>query len=332
MLEHGGQLRAAAQRFGIDRKDWLDLSTGINPHSWPVPVPVQADWQRLPEDNDGLEAAAKTYYQADHLLPVAGSQAAIQALPRLRSMGRVGVLNPDYSEHAHVWRCAGHTVIPLTATDLHKPLPHLDVLVLSNPNNPTGRILPAEVLLARHAELAARAGWLVVDEAFCDSTPDASVITHAGEPGLIVLRSLGKFFGLAGARVGFVSAMPSLLDSIRQWLGPWPISGPARTAATGALLDVSWQRQMRQRLIHESRRLVTLLTDAGLAPDSGCALFQWLCHPQAVQLHEQLARQGILVRLFSQPASLRLGLPASEDDWQRLATALQQLSFTRTLT
>ncbi|MDH0098608.1 aminotransferase class I/II-fold pyridoxal phosphate-dependent enzyme, partial [Pseudomonas sp. GD04158] len=210
MLEHGGRLRAAAQRYGIPLEDWLDLSTGIAPYGWDLPpVPAQA-WARLPEINDGLEAAARDYYGAASLLPVAGSQAAIQALPRLRTHSNVGILAPTYAEHAAAWRREGHRITKLSEGSVHRALPQLDVLLVVNPNNPTGRLIEPARLLDWHDELAERGGWLVVDEAFIDCTPQHSLAAYSDMPGLIVLRSFGKFFGLAGLRLGFVLAAQAL--------------------------------------------------------------------------------------------------------------------------
>ena len=178
MLEHGGGLRAAAARYGIPLDDWLDLSTGINPQGWPVPPIPARVWQRLPEPDDGLEAAAAACYGAKSLLPVAGSQAAIQALPLLREPGQVGVLSPSYAEHAHAWRRAGHRIELLPAESLDAAMDQLDMLVLVHPNNPTGVRFVPELLLDWRARLAARGGWLVVDEAFMDATPDGSLANH----------------------------------------------------------------------------------------------------------------------------------------------------------
>ncbi|MBI3778279.1 MAG: threonine-phosphate decarboxylase [Gammaproteobacteria bacterium] len=322
MLPHGGRLRAAAERYGIPLADWLDLSTGINPHGWPVPAIPPSAWARLPEDDDGLEQAARTYYGTDSLLAVAGSQAAIQTLPRLRPRGSVGVIAPGYNEHAHVWQRAGHTVTPVSADTLDSAAADMDVLVIIHPNNPTGAWFSTETLLQWHAQLAARGGWLVVDEAFIDATPEQSLAPYCPRLGLIVLRSLGKFFGLAGARVGFAIAEPALLESLKSSLGPWPIAAPSRHVAMQALADRDWQEAVRRRLIHHGERLAALLTQYGLAPSGGCALFQWVCTPQSIALHEQLARDGILTRLFDAPASLRFGLPNVETEWAKLAVAL----------
>lgn len=327
MLEHGGRLRAAAQQHHIPVAEWLDLSAAINPLTHPVgDIPADV-WQRLPEDDDELVRIATAYYGNELLLPVAGSQAAIQALPSLIGTGlRVGVLQPTYNEHPHAWQRAGHTVVPLlSATDIDARLDTLGVLLLVNPNNPTGATFTADTLLRWHARLQQNSGWLIVDEAFIDADPSQSLVPHAGLPGLVVLRSLGKFFGLAGARVGFAFADAALLTSLREQLGPWPLSHPSRLAAIRALADTGWQQQQRGLLPQQSARLARLLAQNGLAPTGGCALFQWVLTPAATIAHRELAAQGILTRLYHDPASLRFGLPASEPAWQRLALALASL-------
>lgn len=322
MLEHGGRLHRAARQYGIALHDWLDLSTGISPFAWPVPaIPAQA-WHRLPEDDDGLIEAARDYYGAGNLLSVAGSQAAIQFLPHLRPHSRVGVIAPGYAEHAHAWREAGHEVATLPAPDLIAQAQRFDVIVLIHPNNPGGDTFTREELLALHAGLAARGGWLIVDEAFIDATPERSVVDATDRDGLVVLRSVGKFFGLAGARAGFAFASAPLLGALRERLGPWTLSGPSRYALRAALGDRQWQAQARISLQTASARLAALLVDHGLAPDAGCAFFQWRRDACAPALHTALCRRGILTRLFEQPASLRFGLPADDVAFARLDAAL----------
>jgi cobalamin biosynthetic protein CobC len=327
VLEHGGRLQQAALRYGIPRDRWLDLSTGINPDGWQGTTASHASWNRLPEEEDGLLEAARAYYGAASLLPVSGSQAAIQTLPRLRPRSRVGVPVLGYNEHAHRWRQAGHDVVPLAPTEFAVALGDLDVLVVSNPNNPTGdRVTPSQ-LLEWHAQLRSRGGWLVVDEAFIDTTPENSVARFTQREGLIVLRSLGKFFGLAGARVGFVLSSPVLAEALKEWLGPWTIAGPSRLVAKAALEDHEWQESNRQRLRSDGRRLAESLTSHGLMPTGGCDLFQWVARPNALAIHESLAKQGILTRYFGGPApSLRFGLPATRADWQRLEAALREVA------
>ncbi len=322
MLEHGGRLRQAARQYGIPLAGWLDLSTGINPNGWPVPpLPAQC-WQRLPEDDDELLPAARRYYQNQSLLPVAGSQAAIQLLPLLRPKSRVGVLHPAYAEHAAAWQKAGHQVVIVAADHIESRLDDLDVLIIINPNNPTGKLYNRQQLLTWHQTLSRKGGWLIVDEAFIDAIPEQSLSALPVQTGLIVLRSLGKFFGLAGVRCGFVIAEKELLDVMAERLGPWTISHAGRYVAAVALADIAWQQTTAVTLQQQSLRLKTLLTESGWQPSGGCALFQWIQRNNAASLHELLARQGILTRLFNDPCSLRFGLPGNEAAWQRLANSL----------
>lgn len=324
MLEHGGKLRAAVQQYHIPLEDWLDLSAALNPTPYPVGKIHYSTWQRLPEDDDALITIAARYYGNEQLLPVAGSQAAIQTLPFLFSAPlRVGILQTTYNEHAHAWRRAGHTLIALDEQEIDQHISQLDVLLLVNPNNPTSAIFSRAQLRQWHAQLTTNKGWLIVDEAFIDCDPQHSLVQEAQQTGLIILRSLGKFFGLAGARVGFVFAEKNLLANLRETLGPWPISHPSRIAAQRALSDSTWQQQQREMLPQQSARLAQLLTENGLAPTGGCALFQWIQTPTAAAIHHHLAAQGILTRLYTTPASLRLGLPAEEAEWERLASALK---------
>lgn len=321
-LFHGGRLREAAQRYAIPLDQWLDLSTGINPCGWPVPALSAECWRRLPEEHDGLEAAAADYYGTSHLLPVAGSQAAIQQLPHLRAPSRVALLTPAYAEHRRAWQDAGHEVSELTSAGIATQLDRFDVVVVINPNNPSGERFTQAQLCDWHTRLAARGGWLVIDEAFIDATPQQSLAPHCGVEGLIVLRSLGKFFGLAGVRVGFLLAWPALHEAVRLHLGPWSVSGPSREVARLALRDVAWQGAMRQQLYAQGERLQRLLSAHGLVPSGGTALFQWVRREDALQWHEALARRAILTRPFAEPCALRFGLPANEQEWQLLERIL----------
>jgi cobalamin biosynthesis protein CobC len=322
---HGGRLHAAAARYGIDVGDWIDLSTGIAPFAWPAPALPADSWRRLPEEGpegDGLEDIARGYYGAAHVLPVAGSQAAILALPRLRAASRVIVAQGSYAEHAYAWAMAGHTVHARPVAGFGDAVDETDVMIIVRPDNPTGQSLSAATLLAWHARLAARGGWLIVDEAFIDADSAHSLALYSDRPGLIVLRSLGKFFGLAGARVGFVCASSLLLAQLASQIGPWSVSGPSRLIAREALADRAWQQEQRERLMQASAYLAQVLTEHGLAPDGGTALFQWVRTPHAVCIADALARHGVLVRQFDKPAALRFGLPGSLTDWARLRAVL----------
>jgi cobalamin biosynthetic protein CobC len=319
MLEHGGNLHDAIRRYQRPREDWLDLSTGINPQPYPVPAIAADAWHRLPEPSTALLDAAKDYYGAPQLLPVAGTQAAIQGLPRLRALSKVVIAAPSYAEHAFQWKQAGHEVREVPYLQLASAIEDCDVMVICNPNNPTGESIAVEDLLRWAARLSAKDGWLIVDEAFGDVTPEASVASYTAQAGLVVLRSVGKFFGLAGLRLGFVTAHPDLLKRLADLLGPWAVSGPAQQIGTAALSDRVWQSAMRQELKNNGLRLQQLLAAHGVS-STGCALYQYWPHARPVEFAEKMASLGVWVRHFNH--GVRLGLPPDEAGWLRLRQAL----------
>ncbi len=324
MLEHGGYLIEAAKRYNIPLQQWIDLSTGINPNGWPVPeIPTEC-WRRLPETADELTGAASQYYQCYSILPVAGSQAAIQALPLLRSKSTVGVLKPAYAEHAYSWKNAGHDVVELEPQEIEAQLEKLDVLIIVNPNNPTGQLFDKDQLFEWHNILSRRKGWLIIDEAFIDTTPEYSLASHPVVDGLIIFRSIGKFFGLAGIRCGFVIGVEQLLNTLNEKLGPWAISHPSRYVATAVLLDTHWHSQAQCELKQNSDRLAVLLAKNGLKPFGKTNLFLWIKTPLAKQIHQKLAQQGILTRFFDQPLSLRFGLPKNNQHYAHLDAVLNE--------
>ncbi|MFT3848256.1 MAG: threonine-phosphate decarboxylase CobD [Propionivibrio sp.] len=324
MLEHGGRLRRAARHYGIPLADWIDLSTGINPQSYPVPPIDPACWNRLPEDDDGLETAAAAYYGNDRLLALPGSQAAIQALPALFSPVVVACLSPLYEEHPQAWARHGHKLrrLPNLPRMLAAMTPNM---LLCNPNNPTAHSVAREILLDAASQLRKRGGWLIVNEAFGDPEPENCLAALAGSddaPNLIVLRSLGKFFGLAGARVGFILGAQEKLDRLREALGPWPVSHPSRFVAKRALQDSAWQAAMRGKLAGDSQRLAEMLAPLGEVGRS--ALFCAVRSARTSELVEHFARRAILTRHYESTDLLRFGLPADERAWQRLGNALSE--------
>jgi len=323
MLEHGGNLQQAAHQYGRPLADWLDLSTGIHPEHYPIPALAGSLFQRLPPTPDALHAAARAYYGCQHLLACAGSQAALQVLPSLRAPCRVAMPRTMYQEHAHAWQRAGHQVQFFDQMPDDLLLQNIDVLLVCNPNNPTGYLYPTDTLLDWHAQLTVRGGWLVVDEAFMDTTPQHSLASHSGQTGLWVLRSLGKFFGLAGLRVGFLLGEPQALAQLESLLGPWTITGPSQFIASQALADHHWQQQMREHLPIQSAQLAQLLNQYGLTPTGGTDLFQYVPHPASRAWQQALAEQGVWTRYFEAPRALRFGLPPAHD-WARLQQALKQ--------
>lgn len=326
MLRHGGNLGEMVRRLGLPEAQWLDLSTGINPHAWAAPTPPPEAWQRLPDLHDGLTEAAQACYGTDVILPVPGTQAALAVLPFLRARSRVAVITPGYAEHGAAWTRAGHDVVPLSSAQLAGSAgTAFDVLVVINPNNPDGTLFEPEILLEWRAAIASRGGWMVVDEAFIDPTPGYSLAASTPLPGLIILRSVGKFFGLAGMRIGFALGEETLLRRLEEALGPWSVNGPARWVARQALEDTGWQVRMRQRLAEEGDRLQTLLLRTFRQRVVGTALFRTVLTPDAAATHERLALEGILVRLLDRQEGLRFGLPPDEAAWQRLERALERV-------
>ena len=335
LLEHGGNLRDAVKNFNRPLEQWLDLSTGINPHFYPAPILNANAWHRLPEYSDELIVAAQAYYGAPQLLAVAGTQAAIQTLPILRQTiagrSRVVVSAPSYAEHAHQWRRGGHDVVECFYHALDAAVDEADVVILCNPNNPTGEVVTPERLLNWRERLAHRGGWLIVDEAFGDTLPMLSVGAQTQQPGLIVLRSVGKFFGLAGIRLGFVAAQTELLRPLAALVGPWSVSGPAQQIAIAALTDQTWQSDTRHHLQSHGQRLRDLLKDHGVN-SSGTDLFQWCSHRDLFGKTEIfwafMAERGVWSRWFAEakyrPHGVRFGLPGTEAGWQLLENSLTE--------
>jgi cobalamin biosynthetic protein CobC len=325
MVPHGGDLAAAEARWGRPAEGWLDLSTGINPTPYPIPAIDPAAWHRLPQHDRlrQLLETARSCYSAPadaSIVAAPGTQILIQLLPRLRPGARVAILGPTYGEHAACWAAEGAAVATVGSLE---EAATAEVVVLVNPNNPDGRVVDSERLLALANDLAARGGLLVVDEAFAEVAPRASVAAEAGRPGLLILRSFGKFFGLAGIRLGFALGAAAEIDRLGRWLGPWAVPGPAVEIGVAALSDRGWQDDTRAHLSAAAARLNNLLAGHGFADRGGTDLFRLVEHPEAARLWDCLGRAGILVRPFpDRPTLLRFGLPGDEAGFARLAAAL----------
>ena len=319
---HGGNLAAAAACFPDAPLPWLDLSTGINGRSYPMPALSANAWQRLPEAADiaRLEQIAARCYGAcdpESLVASPGTQALIQLLPDIVPARTVGIVGFTYAEHARAWQAAGADV---ALADAGAGAQHFDVIVVVNPNNPDGRLLDCAALMA----LAQRCATLVVDEAFMDVMPPGhSLIPHLPERGAIVLRSFGKAYGLAGLRLGFAAASPALAAKLRARLGPWAVSGPAIETGMLALADSAWLALTTSLLHQAAERLDHLLQGAGCAIAGGTPLFRLARHASAPEIFKRLAQVGILVRPFAErPEWLRFGVPMQDTGWARLEAAL----------
>jgi cobalamin biosynthetic protein CobC len=326
-MKHGGDLTQAIAQYGGTPSTWLDLSTGINPRPWPIPAALpDRIWQGLPShaDQDALIAAARVAYnlpQSVEIAAASGTQALIQWLPYLTGPGAVAIMAPTYTEHAAAWTSGGHEVITLTALD-HLP-DHARYVVIVNPNNPDGRLLGESALARVAAQLRERGGWLVIDEAFADLEPACSAVALCRDLPVIVLRSFGKFYGLAGLRLGFAIGPPAMIQRIAEALGPWPCSGPAQVIGRAALLDQEWAARTRETLKSQADRLDNVLGAAGFAIIGGTTLFRLVRHSEAGLRHAALAERHIWCRNFEWADDLlRFGLPGDDTAFGRLATAL----------
>ena len=308
--DHGGGVDAAARAFGGARHDWLDLSTGINPVPYPRPdIPADA-WVSLPDQTarDALENAARLFWnvpKAAAVLAVPGASSAIAQIPRLSPAGDVHIPGPTYNEHAASFAAAGWRVTEMPTG--------ISASVHVHPNNPDGRQWHATDMGGR---------LRIIDESFCDVTPNATLIAEATQPGTLILKSFGKFWGLAGLRLGFVIGDPVLIGRLAAMLGPWAVAGPALTVGTAALQDTGWADATRARLEQDADRLdhMVLQNDARLV--GGTSLFRLYEVAEAAAWQTKLAHHHIWSRIFPYNSKwLRLGLPGPAG-WARLETAL----------
>ena len=314
--DHGGGVDAAAQAFGGARDTWIDFSTGINPVPYPLPAFRLQDWAALPDQRAtaALEAAARAFWRvpdAASVLAAPGGSSLIARIPGLMPPGRVRIPGPTYNEHGRAFAAAGWHVCDGPAM----------AQVLVHPNNPDGRVWAASDVVA---------DLCIIDESFCDVMPEASLMALATRPGVIVLKSFGKFWGLAGLRLGFAIGDPGLIAKVAQMLGPWPVSGVALAVGAAALRDGAWAEVTRVRLAADVVRLDALITSVGPKLVGGTDLFRLYDTADAAALQARLARHRIWSRIF--PYSdrwIRLGLPGSPAHWAQLADALERVEAGR---
>lgn len=328
-LRHGGALDDMRRRFPSAPDPWIDLSTGINPWSLPIGVDLVPAFQTLPTSQSyrDCRAALAQYLdiEAENILLAPGSELLIRLLPTVLNPRKVAILAPTYGDHAEVWKQAGCDVL-----EVDQPLYYcdqVDVIVLCNPNNPDGRRFDPERLEHTRNRLAARSGWLIVDEAYADLDPTLSCARFGGRPGLIILRSMGKFFGLPGLRLGAAIAPKSLQNDLLMRMGQWRVSGPALVAGCEAYSNSDWQVATRARLAAARRTLDPILMSAGLFVIGGTDLFRYVEVEAAHKAWNSLALSGIYVRRFDwSDRHLRIGLPAGLTAETRLAEALSPLA------
>jgi cobalamin biosynthetic protein CobC len=324
---HGGDLAAARGAFPEAPEPWLDLSTGINPNAYPTPALDPEIWARLPDRGrlQRLESvAAERYGVASGASVVAapGTQALIQLLARTMRASEVGILDFTYAEYEKVWREAGAKPRIVETLDA---LAGFDVAVVVNPNNPDGRLIPEQGLVALASKMARRGGLLIVDEAFMDVMPAGYSLAPQLPDGAVVLRSFGKTYGLAGVRLGFAIAHPKLGEDLRGMLGPWAVSGPAIEIGCAALADTAWLTHSIAELLDRAAVLDQTLRRHGYGLVGGSPLFRLASHPNAKFIFHALAQQGVLVRRFpARPDWLRVAPPGDRTALDRLNHALER--------
>ncbi|MFV0299253.1 MAG: threonine-phosphate decarboxylase CobD [Hyphomicrobiaceae bacterium] len=321
MLDHGGNLDMARTRFGGTPEDWIDLSTGINRCPYPVPPVTLSAWTDLPTRSARaalVDSARSVYGTRAAIVPLAGAQAAIQMIPLLRPPAQARIITPTYNEHAACLTQGGWHVAEVSELSA---LAGADLAIVVNPNNPDGRTATREELL----ELAGTVRLLVVDESFADARPDLSVARDADRDGLIVLRSFGKFYGLAGLRLGFALGSSVEIARFDAMAGPWPVGGAAIEIGQRALQDRTWQEATAARLRQDVLRLDTIAAGAGWHLAGGTELFRLYRTPDALAAQDHLARARIWSRVFPWSRDLvRLGLPGRSAEWGRLRAALRK--------
>lgn len=323
-FRHGGRLREAMAAHPDVRGPWLDLSTGINPEPWPGSRAPAEALRTLPDPEvlaelEGVAGRAFGRVDPARIVAVGGADVALRLLPLLLGGGNVALTAPIYGGHVEAW--AGRKPLMVTAVDDRRAV-DAEILVLVNPNNPDGRQVRREGLAKLAGERSAQGRWTIVDEAFVETTPHLSVADLQIER-LIVLRSFGKFYGLPGARLGFIICDRGLAEKIRAIVGDWPICADALALGLGAYGDEAWRSTTAVRLSAQARNLDAVLSAAGFAVVGGCDLFRWVEAPDAHRLFADLCRQGVLTRPFAEhPDRLRFGIP-SRQDLERLREGLQ---------
>lgn len=318
---HGGRLEQAKAHFGTADGPWLDLSTGINPHCWLGVAAMPIDWRSLPDVQALaiLEATAAHHFGVDpaHICAVPGTEIGLRMLGDCLPGPAVHVV-PSYRTHKEMVPDSR----PIAASDATTISG--STIILANPNNPDGRAVPARQMADALRRIAATSGWLVIDEAFADATPQISLASEIrDDQPLVIFRSFGKFFGLAGVRLGFVLGPRPVIARFRTKLGSWPLSAAAIAIGTAAYRDESWIEGMRKALPIHASALDQMLTHHGFKVIGTCPLFRLIEVQDAHKVFERLARRAILTRPFDlDPNWLRIGLPDSDEALGRLDAAL----------
>ena len=309
---HGGNVYRAARELGLNGSGVLDFSASINPLGMPPAArhAIKAwvgDVLHYPDtQSTRLKEAISECYGLDPagVIPGNGSTELIYLIPRALQPKKVVIASPTFSEYERACRLSGAKVehFPLLPKEfLPEPdafmraMKNADMAFFCNPGNPSGAVLPRQGVLTL-ASLAKKNNCvLVVDEAFMDFCPEHSVLGEQGDH-LVVLRSLTKFYALAGLRVGF-SHMPKMLMSrIMRYKEPWSVNVLAERAALAVLAETGFVRRSRDYVRRERGLLETKLEALGFVVFPSEANYLLIETSKAVQLVKGLYKRGILVR------------------------------------
>ena len=319
-IQHGGDIDLAIKKYGGQRADWIDLSTGINRTSYPWQESVKVELRDLPSSKllMGLEKAASRAYkvaEGTDTAAVQGAQQIISLLPIcLKNYNSVAILGPTYNEYEKAFKSSG--IKAETVSEVSK-LSSSDIAIIVNPNNPTGKVIAEEIL----DDLSKKVRILIIDESFkMFSSRRIQKFDN-----VIQINSLGKFFGLAGVRLGFVSGPSDFIKSVREMLGPWPISSIAAEIGIIALNDTTWISEMEKILLEGSNVLHKACSTKNWKLVGKTNLFHTYATSSCLEVEEQFAAHYIWIRTFDYSQTwIRLGIPTSKYEWTRVRQVLNQ--------
>ncbi len=319
-IQHGGDIDLAIKKYGGEREDWIDLSTGINGASYPWQESINVELRNLPSKKILMQlekAAARAYKIAESAdtAAVSGAQQIINLLPIcLKSCNSVAILGPTYNEYEKAFKRSGTKTKTVSETS---KLSRSDIAIIVNPNNPTGKVIADETL----AGLSKKVRILIIDESF----KMFSSRRFLNFSNIIQINSLGKFFGLAGVRLGFVSGPSEFIKTVKEMLGPWPVSSLAAEIGIVALNDKVWISEMEKILVTESNALHEVCNSRNWELVGRTSLFHTYATSSCLEVEKQFAAHCIWVRTFDYSKTwVRLGIPTSENAWTRVKQALNQ--------
>ena len=328
--KHGGNLEDAIKQYGIKREDWIDLSSGVSPWAWPFKSLPENTWTDLPPSNQALLKNAASYYQCElnHIAVSPGSQLAIRLIAQQLPSSTVAIPSLGYQEHRYSWQLAGHEIhyyrslIELGSLISSNQVEHA---VLINPNNPTGELVSANEVNNIAQKLT---GLLVVDEAFMDLHQHSDDKDHQSaikqpHENQIVLRSVGKFFGLAGLRVGFVIGTHPIVKGLSLLLEPWSLNHASQYITTKMLTDADWHRSQAIKINAESKNFENIIRGFshimlnGFHISNGGLFITVFANKSSLnEIHTTLAKSGIWSRLHN---------PNDEHSWIRFSLTKQPM-------